>query len=101
MATPQQPSFLRAGVFNDGIDPQHASDRDRPPENGKHYRHRRDKPQRHGYQPAARTSVVYGKSVSVRVDLGGRRPLTNKHHPPPTLPPPTLPPPLNTPTTTH
>src|SRR3546814_11252105 len=59
MATPQQPPFLRAGVFNDGIDPQHASERERPPENGKHYRHRRDKPQRHGYEPADAKQPAY------------------------------------------
>src|SRR3546814_13142530 len=30
--------------------------------------------------PADRTSVVYGKSVSVRVDLGGRRRINKKTH---------------------
>src|SRR3546814_17254666 len=65
MATPQQPPFLRAGVFTDGIDPQHASERDRPPENGKHYRHRRDKPPRQ-----ERKIDVDGKSGRESLDMG-------------------------------
>src|SRR3546814_20966464 len=32
------------------------------------------------YARAARKSVVYGKSVSVRVDLGGRRIINNKNN---------------------
>src|SRR3546814_14843881 len=39
-----------------------------------------------------RKSVVSGKSVSVRVDLGGRRIITTKTNPHPTPPHPTPPP---------
>src|SRR3546814_18294142 len=70
MATPQQPPFLRAGVFNDGIDPKHASARERPPENGKHYRHRRDKTQRHGYEPADGKQPAYPACIPGANGLG-------------------------------
>src|SRR3546814_12239468 len=60
----------RACIFADGI-----TAHERPNER----RHARKRPRSPGIPRPDRKNVVKGKSVSVRVDTGGRRSITKKH----------------------